>query len=111
MDNLTLIAGEAPDALADLPAPDCVFIGGSGGRLREILETVFEKNPRARVVLSAITLETVAEATACLKELDTEAEEIIQLSVARAEKAGPYHLMKGQNPIFLISVTGKGRNH
>lgn len=111
VDNLTLIAGEAPDALADLPAPDCVFIGGSGGRLREILETVFEKNPRARVVLSAITLETVAEATACLKELDTEAEEIIQLSVARAEKAGPYHLMKGQNPIFLISVTGKGRNH
>ena len=37
-DNVVVVAGEAPDALAALPAPDCVFVGGSGGRLTDILE-------------------------------------------------------------------------
>ena len=32
-DNVVVVSGEAPDALDALPAPDCVFVGGSGGRL------------------------------------------------------------------------------
>ena len=105
-DNLTVIQGEAPEALAELPTPDCVFIGGSGGKLRQILEAVFAKNPEARVVINAITLETVSEAVACLNTIEIREEEVVQMSAARSRKAGIYHLMQGQNPIYIISMTG-----
>ena len=34
--NVKIIEGPAPEALDNLPAPDCVFVGGSGGRMREL---------------------------------------------------------------------------
>lgn len=105
-DNLTVIQGEAPEALAELPAPDCVFIGGSGGKLRQILEAVFAKNPEARVVINAITLETVSEAVDCLNTIELREEEVVHMSAARSRKAGSYHMMQGQNPIYIISMTG-----
>ena len=45
--------------LQDLPAPDSVFLGGSGGMVEEILQLALQKNPYVRVVINAITLETV----------------------------------------------------
>lgn len=108
-DNLKVIQGEAPEALAGLPAPDCVFIGGSGGKLRQILEAVFAKNPEARVVINAITLETVSEAVSCLGTIEIREEEVVQMSAARSRKAGSYHMMQGQNPIYIISMTGGKR--
>lgn len=104
-ENLTLVEGEAPEALENLPVPDCVFIGGSGGHLKEILCAVIRKNPKVRVVLTAISLETVAEAKECLGSFDHIEEEVVQVSVSRARKAGNYHLMTGQNPVYVFSFT------
>ncbi len=104
-ENLILVEGEAPEALRDLPAPDCVFIGGSAGHLEEILQAVVFKNPGARVVLTAISLETLTEAVKCLKVFHHTEEEILQISVSRAKEAGNYHLMMGQNPVFIVSFT------
>ena len=105
--NLKVVAGAAPEALADLPAPDRVFVGGSSGRLRDILALALEKNPRVRAVVSAITLETVGEAVACWRELPLGELDIVQLSAARGQAAGPYHLMMGQNPVYLICGEGQ----
>lgn len=107
-DNLTVVKGEAPSALEELPAPDCVFIGGSKGHLKEILSEIAKKNPRARVVMNAIALETLSEAAACIKELSVIEEEIVQIAVTKARNIGNYHMMMGQNPIFVISFTLKG---
>ena len=104
-DNLTVTEGEAPRVLEDLPAPDCVFIGGSGGFLKEILETVIRKNSRVRVVISAVTLETLAEAVEICKTIRKTENEILQLTVAKARPAGKYHMMAGQNPVYIISFT------
>ncbi len=104
-ENLILVPGEAPEVLEELPAPDCVFIGGSGGHLKEILETVTRKNPKVRVVLMAISLETMAEAKECLESFVHTEEEVVQIAVSRARKAGSYHLMNGQNPVFVFSFT------
>ena len=68
-DNLEIIKGLAPEALEGLPAPTHAFIGGSSGNLKEILEVLLEQNPRVRVVINAIALETVAEAMQCLKSM------------------------------------------
>lgn len=104
--NLHIVSGAAPDALEPLPAPTHVFIGGSGGNLKEILELVFRKNPKARVVASAIALETVAELTACQKALPLSETQTLCLTAARSRKAGAYHLMTGQNPVYLFLFQG-----
>ncbi len=104
--NLEVIEGTAPQAFDGLPAPTHAFIGGSSGNLREILEILLEKNPCVRVVINAITLETVAEALRCLRELPVRQEDIVAVSVGKAKKAGDLHMMMGQNPVYIISFTG-----
>ena len=105
--NVQVVEGKAPEALEDLPAPTHVFIGGSSGNLREILALCLKKNPAVRVVVNAVTLETVGEANACFKELPFTEVEIVQLQVSRARTAGPYRLMTGQNPVYIFSARGK----
>ncbi len=104
--NLQLLESKAPEGLDGLPSPNAVFIGGSRGNLKEILQTVLDKNPHVRVCISAIAVETVAEATTALKSMQFVDFEVCQITVARGRKAGPYHLMTGQNPIFLLSAKG-----
>ena len=97
--NLTVVKSAAPEALAELPAPTHVFIGGSNGKLKEILDAI----PGApRVVASAVTLESIAELTQCFPER-MDGVEFIQLSASRAEELGRYHLMRGMNPVLIAS--------
>ena len=102
--NLEIVAGTAPEALEALPAPDRVFLGGTSGGLEEILQAVFHKNPAARVVCTAVTLETVGEAAKCFSRLGSP--DMVQLSVTRTRPAGRYHLMDAQNPVWLFSGEG-----
>lgn len=106
VDNLEIIEGTAPEAIRDLPAPTHAFIGGSSGNLKEILQLIREKNPEVRIVINCITLETVAEALECLKHDSFRDVDIAQISVSKGKTAGPYHLMMGQNPVYIISCTG-----
>ena len=103
-ENLEIVPGEAPGVCRDLPAPTHVFIGGSSGNMRELLAALLEKNPKVRVVATAIALESVAELTNCLKEFSFTETETVSLSVARDRKAGSYHLMTGQNPIYIFTM-------
>jgi precorrin-6Y C5,15-methyltransferase (decarboxylating) len=106
--NLTVVEGKAPEALAALPAPTHAFIGGSSGNLSEIVDVLLAKNPRVRVVVSAIAVETVGEIAAVLREKGFDEREILQLSVARGREAGRYHLMSGQNPIWIAAMQRRG---
>lgn len=101
--NLKVINGKAPEALIDLPIPDRAFIGGSKGNLTEILKLLIEKNPNIRVVINAITLETLIEAIECLRQLDFSDVDISQVAVSRSKNIGNYHMLMGQNPVFIIS--------
>ena len=104
--NLRVVGGMAPQALKGLPAPDRVFVGGSCGNLRPILRTALAANPTLRLCIAAITLETLAEVLACTKDLGLQHVDITQISVAKAFEAGPYHLMRGNNPVYLMSADG-----
>lgn len=99
--NLELVEGEAPDALEALPVPDKVFIGGSGGEFRAILETVLEKNPEALVCADAIAMETLTEAWNSMKDLGLEPS-VLQIAAASTRAAGKLHLLLSNNPAFLI---------
>ncbi len=102
--NLYLTEGEAPEALEALPSPDSVFIGGSGGNLRDIIGAALEKNPAVRVVVSAITLETVSEALKAIRQFGFQDTDIVQVSLSKSQSVGPYHMMKAENPVYLISM-------
>ena len=100
--NLHLVEGRAPDVLGELPAQDGVFIGGTKGGMAEIIAIVLEKNPQARVCISAIALETLSAAVAALAEHGLTAH-VTQIAVSRSKSAGKLHLLTANNPIFLIT--------
>ena len=100
--NLHLTEGFAPAALADWPAPDAVFIGGSKGSLRAVVDAVLAANPDARLCISAIALETLQEAVAALTAHGLTAQ-VTQIAVSRSRTAGSLHLLMANNPVFLIA--------
>ena len=106
-DNLEIIEGLAPEAMEELPAPTHAFIGGSSGNLKQILECLLSKNPSVRVVINAITLETVGEALDALRELPFEDVDIASVSTAKSKEIGRYHMMLGQNPVYVIAASGR----
>ena len=100
--NLVLVEGLAPAALSDLPAPDAVFIGGSKGSLAAIVDAALDKNPDARICVSAIALETLSAAVTALTAKGRTVQ-VSQIAVSRAKAVGGLHLMMAQNPIYLIT--------
>ena len=106
LQNMEIIEGRAPEALTLLPLPTHVFIGGSGGKVRDILKVVFSKNPWARVVVNCITSETLAELQTALKDLPVQGFQCTQVMVNREQMLGQYHYLKAGNPVFIISFTG-----
>lgn len=107
--NVLPVAGSAPEALEPLPAPDAAFLGGSGRNLCEILRLLHDKNPAVRVVVSAISLETLEEARRALRECGFEGIEVCQLASARGKPVGGYTMMTANNPVFLLSGGGPPR--
>lgn len=106
--NVHAVPGVAPEALAKLPVPDAVFVGGSAGELPSIVEAALEKNSQVRLCVPCVTVETLTEACALLSGSRFKGFEACQVSAARAEAVGTHHLMKAQNPVFLVSARGAG---
>lgn len=106
-DGIRVVNGKAPEALEDLEAPTHVFIGGSSGNLKEILRTVLDRSPEARIVVNAISLETVSEAMEAAEEGLLKDAQITQIMASRSRKLGRYHMMTGQNPVYIISAGGR----
>lgn len=106
--NVHAVPGVAPETLAKLPVPDAVFVGGSAGELPSIVEAALEKNSQVRLCVPCVTVETLTEACALLSGSRFKGFEACQVSAARAEAVGSYHLMKAQNPVFLVSARGAG---
>ena len=104
--NLRIVQGEAPMDLKELPDPDAVFVGGSGGHLGEILHEVWRRNENARICISATLLETLQESLAAFAEREIEPD-IVQIAVTRSEKVGGRHMMRAGNPIYVITGSCK----
>ncbi|MDR1363814.1 MAG: precorrin-6y C5,15-methyltransferase (decarboxylating) subunit CbiE [Spirochaetaceae bacterium] len=104
--NMEIVEGEAPAVLSALPPPDAVFIGGSSGTLSPVLHEILKKNPGARIVINAVTLETLSMAQSIIAENHFPDVEIAQISVSEFTKTGSYTLARAQNPVFVISFGG-----
>ncbi|MBO6061196.1 MAG: precorrin-6Y C5,15-methyltransferase (decarboxylating) subunit CbiT, partial [Clostridia bacterium] len=102
--NVETVEGEAPGVCMALPSPTHAFIGGSSGNIKEIVGLLIEKAPKVRIVASAISLETVSELTAYMKEFGFDETEVVCVNVSKARKLGGYDLMTAQNPVYLFTM-------
>ena len=99
--NLRVIKGEAPQALNGLPTPDSAFIGGSGGRLDDIVHSISEKMQGGIVVVNAVTIETLNSAVKCLEE-DGFRVDVTEVSVSKSKMINRKRHMNALNPIFIV---------
>lgn len=111
LQNVTVVEGKAPEGLSRLPMATHAFIGGSGGSLKEILASLRQINPNMRVVINAVSMETICEMREILSRNDVTKEEVVQLQVSRAEKAGNHHIMQSENPVWICAFEFCGGGH
>ena len=104
--NVVVVADEAPHALDALPAPDCVFVGGGGRRLADILESAAARlKAGGRIVVNLAAIERVGQARTCLYSLGFEVElTMISASRGSALPDGAIRLAS-LNPVFIITAT------
>lgn len=105
--NLSIVEGMAPEAMEGLPSPTHAFIGGSSGNLRQIVESLLQKNPEIRIVINTIALESIAETLHVIKELSIADADIVQVQAAKSRTLGRYHMMEARNPIYIVSFGGE----
>jgi precorrin-6B C5,15-methyltransferase / cobalt-precorrin-6B C5,C15-methyltransferase len=101
--NLRLISGAAPDVFRDLPQVDVCIIGGSNGRLAEILKHV-PLVDGGRIVITAVTIETVAQGMTLLKDLHFQEIDIVSIQAVRWKAVQNLHMAQALNPIFILSA-------
>ena len=107
-DNITLIQKTAPEGLDALPKADATFIGGSKGNLSSILEKLYEINPNMRIVMNAVSMESIVEMNNCLKDIKVKDLKISQIAVTNVKELGEYHMMSANNPVFIYSFSFAG---
>ena len=105
-ENVELIFAKAPEGLDHILEADKIFIGGSGGELNTVMDIIFASQKQPTVVISAITLETVAQITDILKKAkeygyDTE---VTAINVSKSKEVGPYNMMMAQNMVFIAKL-------
>ena len=105
LDNIEIIAGEAPEPLQELPLVDKIFIGGSGGNLEDILSICMEKlKPNGLLVVNSVTIETGPEAIRFIEKNAFTDLNIVSLNISQTRKVGRVHLWQARNPVQIITA-------
>jgi precorrin-6Y C5,15-methyltransferase (decarboxylating) len=102
--NVQLVEACAPEGLEELPDPDRVFIGGSGGNLEEIINLI-DKRLKAEgvIVLNAVTLDTLTKSVEFFEDHGYLLE-IVCINVARTRNLTEYRMFEAQNPVYIITA-------
>lgn len=103
--NIEIINGTAPGILEKLEPPTHVFIGGTSGMLRPVIDSVLSKNRHVRIVINAITLETIAETEKIIKETNPQTTDIAYVSISKSKSLAGYNMMTGLNPVWIITIS------
>lgn len=101
--NIEVVHTFAPDNLGRLPDPNAVFIGGSGGRMEEILDFISQRlKPGGRVVINIVALENLNTAVSALKARGF-VPEITLVNIARSTSLLELTRFAALNPVFIVS--------
>lgn len=104
--NVTTILGNAQEKISELPDADAVFIGGTGGDTKEILELCYNKiKSGGRVVIGIILIETLFSVLDVIKKLNLSSVDITQVTISKSRKTSTGTMMLARNPVTIISAT------
>lgn len=101
--NVEVVEGKAPEILEILPRASHAFIGGSSGNLFEIIEALYQKNPSMRVVINAVSLDTISRMHQVIEHYQLKDVDICQMSLSKAKELGTHQLMMANNPVYIYS--------
>lgn len=100
--DVAVVTGRAPDALAGLPAPDAIFLGGGAGE-PGLVEAAWTALPRSgRLVVNAVTIETQAALIALYRE---KGGDLTSIAIAHADPVGRFHSMRPAMPVTQLAVS------
>ncbi|HBT47333.1 MAG TPA: precorrin-6Y C5,15-methyltransferase (decarboxylating) subunit CbiT [Peptococcaceae bacterium] len=104
LENVVQIGGRAPEALEGLPPADRIIIGGSGGRLKCILERCSRAlKPRGIIVINAVTLDTLWDSLTFGRHQGYETS-AVAVTVARLEEVGGRCMFRSLNPVYIVRL-------
>ncbi len=106
--NYTLVEGNAKEKIPELPNADTVFIGGTGGDTKDIVELCQNKiKSGGRIVIGVILIETLYSVLQTIEKLDFESIDITQITIGKSRKTKTGTMMLARNPVMVISATKK----
>lgn len=104
--NITTIFGNAKEKILELEQADAIFIGGTGGDTKEIVELSQNKlKSGGRIVIGTILIETLSSVLQILEKLQFEAVDITQVTISKSRKTTTGTMMLARNPVTILSAT------
>ena len=95
--DLAVVTGKAPAALAGLPSPDAIFIGGGAGDAGVMAACLEGLKPGGRLVINAVTVEIQTDLIARQARLGGD---LVQISLSRLDRLGSFHALRPALPIL-----------
>jgi len=103
--NLTAILGTAPAVFDGLPAPDAVFVGGTGHEVARLLEAAFKAlRLGGSLVVNVASLESLNTTYEVLKRLASPVQALL-VNIARGNEQLETLRFEAVNPTFLLAVS------
>jgi len=106
LSNISVIYGNAKEKILELEDADTIFIGGTGGDTKEIVELSENKlKSGGRIVIGIILIETLYSVLQVLEKLQFESIDITQVTISKSRKTSTGTMMLARNPVTIISAT------
>jgi cobalt-precorrin-6B (C15)-methyltransferase len=104
--NVSVIFGNAKEKILELGIADVIFIGGTGGDTKEIVELCQDKlKSGGRIVIGIILIETLYSVLDILEKLQFNSVDITQVTISKSKKTTKGTMMLARNPVTIISAT------
>jgi cobalt-precorrin-6B (C15)-methyltransferase len=104
--NVKVILGNAKEKISQLPEADVIFIGGTGGDTKEIIELCEDKlKSGGRIVIGTILIETLFSVLSSIDRLNFKSVDVTQITISKSRKTSTGTMMLARNPVTIISAT------
>jgi len=106
LSNVSVIFGNAKEKITELEKADAIFIGGTGGDTKEIIELCQDQlKTNGRIVIGIILIETLYSVLETLDKLQFNSVDITQVTISKSKKTSKGTMMLARNPVTIISAT------
>ncbi|KER06455.1 putative cobalt-precorrin-6Y C-methyltransferase decarboxylating protein [Marine Group I thaumarchaeote SCGC AAA799-E16] len=106
LSNVSVILGNAKEKILELEDADAIFVGGTGGDTKEIVELSEKKlKTGGRIVIGIILIETLYSVLQVMGTLQFKEVDITQVTISKSRKTTTGTMMLARNPVTIISAT------